>query len=93
MNLRTPLNAVIGFSELINQEIFGPIGNARYQEYVTDIHSSGTHLLNLINDLLDLSKIEAHKYELQEQEVDLAVVALTAARFRPEAGVGQDSFI
>ena len=86
MNLRTPLNAVIGFSELMNQELFGPLGNSRYQEYVADIHSSGTHLLNLINDLLDLSKIEAHKYELQEQEVDLAVVALTAAPFRPEAG-------
>jgi Amt family ammonium transporter len=79
--LRTPLNAVIGFSELMNQELFGPLGNARYREYVTDIHASGTHLLNLINDLLDLSKIEAHKYELQEQEVDLAVVVLTAARF------------
>jgi Amt family ammonium transporter len=79
--LRTPLNAVIGFSELMNQELFGPLGNARYQEYVADIHSSGTHLLNLINDLLDLSKIEAHRYELQEQEVDLAVVVLTAGRF------------
>src|SRR4051812_26379792 len=79
--LRTPLNAVIGFSELMNQEIFGPIGNSRYREYLTDIHASGTHLLNLINDLLDLSKIEARKYDLQEDNVDLAVVALTAARF------------
>jgi Amt family ammonium transporter len=79
--LRTPLNAVIGFSEMINQEVFGPLGHARYREYITDIHSSGTHLLTLINDLLDLSKIEARKYELDEQDVDIAVVALSAARF------------
>lgn len=79
--LRTPLNAVIGFSEMINQEVFGPLGNERYREYITDIHASGTHLLNLINDLLDLSKIEARKYELNEQEIDLAVIALAAGRF------------
>jgi ammonium transporter, Amt family len=79
--LRTPLNAVIGFSELINQEVFGPIGHPRYQEYMKDILDSSRHLLNLINDLLDLSKIEANRYELQEQQVDFAAVARAAARF------------
>ena len=57
--LRTPLNAILGFSEIIAQECFGPVGSARYQDYAGDIHSSGAHLLSLINDLLDVAKIEA----------------------------------
>jgi signal transduction histidine kinase len=57
--LRTPLNAIIGFSEIIMSERFGPPGNRRYSEYVRDIHQSGTHLLGIINDILDLSKLEA----------------------------------
>ncbi|MCM0021630.1 MAG: PAS-domain containing protein, partial [Tagaea sp.] len=57
--LRTPLNAVIGFSEIIHQEIFGPVGEARYVDYAKDIHASGTHLLQVINDILDISKAEA----------------------------------
>ena len=69
--LRTPLNAVIGFSEVMREQTFGPLGNRRYQEYVGDIHGSANHLLSLINDLLDLSKIEANKYELCEEELDM----------------------
>ncbi|MGE3932701.1 MAG: ATP-binding protein [Rhodospirillaceae bacterium] len=70
--LRTPLNAIIGFSEMIRNEVFGSAGDPRYREYATDIHASGSHLLELINDILDLSKIEAGKVELFEEEVDVA---------------------
>lgn len=69
--LRTPLNAVIGFSEMLASEMFGPIGDRRYQGYATDIHGSGLHLLSLINDILDLSKVEANSFELVEQELDV----------------------
>ena len=69
--LRTPLNAIIGFSEVINDELFGPIGNDRYKDYVGDIQSSSRHLLSLINDILDLSKIEANRFELDEEVLDL----------------------
>ena len=62
--LRTPLNAIIGFSEIISQELFGPIGNDKYLEYIKDVHSSSLHLLSIINDVLDMSKIEAGKLEL-----------------------------
>jgi len=69
--LRTPLNAIIGFSEVMKTEKFGTISNDRYRGYVTDIHASGEHLLSLINDLLDLSKVEAGKLELNFTSVDL----------------------
>ena len=69
--IRTPLNAIIGFSEVMMQERFGPIGNERYQQYLKDIHASGGHLISLLNDLLDLSKIEAGKLELTFASVDL----------------------
>jgi PAS domain S-box-containing protein len=69
--IRTPLNAVIGFSEVMMEERFGPIGNERYRAYLRDIHASGGHLLSLINDLLDLSKIEAGKLELTFTSVAL----------------------
>jgi signal transduction histidine kinase len=62
--IRNPLNAIIGFSELMMQERFGPIGNDRYRQYLKDIHGCGEHLISLVNDLLDLSKIEAGKLEL-----------------------------
>jgi len=67
--LRTPLNAILGFSDIISQQIFGPIGNDSYTDYATDIHRSGEHLLSLINDLLDLSKIEAGKFDLEEEDI------------------------
>ncbi len=69
--IRTPLNAMIGFSEVMMQERFGPVGNDRYKQYLQDIHSSGGHLISLLNDLLDLSKIEAGKLELSFASVDL----------------------
>ena len=84
--LRTPLNAIIGFSETINRELFGPIGNEKYREYAQDIHHSGVHLLNVINDILDLSKIEAGHFDLYEEEVDLDdVFGSTAIILRPRA--------
>ncbi|YBV98096.1 ATP-binding protein [Phyllobacteriaceae bacterium JZ32] len=69
--LRTPLNAIIGFSEMMSQATFGPLGSDRYEEYVRDIHTSGTYLLNVINDILDMSKIEAGHFSLDRQEIDL----------------------
>jgi signal transduction histidine kinase len=69
--LRTPLNAIIGFSEIIRSEVYGPLGEPRYTEYVNSIADSGTHLLSLINDILDLSKIEVGEVHLVESEVDL----------------------
>jgi len=87
--LRTPLNAIIGFSEAMQAEFLGPLGNARYHEYVEDIRSSGNHLLQIINDLLDLSKIEAGKLELDEQRVDINAVvesSIKIIRERAESG-------
>jgi len=69
--LRTPLNAIIGFSEFIYEETLGAIENEKYQEYIGDIHNSGHHLLHLINDVLDLSKIEAGQLSLYESEVNI----------------------
>ena len=68
--LRTPLNAILGFSEIIAQECFGPTGSPRYKEYAGDIHSSGAHLLSLINDLLDVAKIEAGKMEIEPERLE-----------------------
>ena len=68
--LRTPLNAIIGFSEVLAEQMFGNV-NAKQAEYLDDIHSSGTHLLSLINDILDLSKIEAGKMDLELSRFDL----------------------
>ncbi|MGC1862692.1 MAG: PAS domain-containing sensor histidine kinase, partial [Methylocystis sp.] len=68
--IRTPLNAIIGFAEVMMEERFGPVGNERYKEYLKDVHTSGTHVLSLVNDLLDLSKIEAGKIELAPEELD-----------------------
>ena len=74
--LRTPLNAIMGFSEMIKDEMLGPVGNEQYRSYAADIHESGEHLLKLINEILDLSRIEAGKYELSETPVDIGAVAL-----------------
>jgi signal transduction histidine kinase len=70
--LRTPLNAVLGFSEIMQRKMFGPLSE-RYRGYATDIFNSGSHLLDLINEILDLSKLEAGRFELYEEDVDLAV--------------------
>src|ERR1700710_833562 len=72
--LRTPLNAILGFSEVLKSEVFGVHANPTYKEYAGDIHSSGEHLLNLINDLLALSRIEAGRYELNEEAFGLTHV-------------------
>jgi len=72
--LRTPLNAVIGFSEIMRDELLGPLGDKRYSQYARDIHGSGAHLLEIINDILDLSKIEAGKHDLVEETVELPAV-------------------
>ena len=69
--IRTPLNAIIGFSEVMMGERFGPVGNERYRQYLKDIHKSGDHLISLLNDLLDLSKIEAGKLEFTFEVVNL----------------------
>ena len=70
--LRTPLNAILGFSEIISQECFGPVGSQRYREYAGDIHSSGAHRLSLINDLLDVAKIEAGRIDIAPHPLDPA---------------------
>ena len=79
--LRTPLNAIIGFSEIMTREMFGALGNARYREYAGLINDSGGHLLELINGVLDMSKIEAGKFELYEEMFELEDVAQSALRF------------
>src|SRR5262249_5311101 len=72
--LRTPLNAIVGFSEVMKSELLGPIQNGRYREYAANIHDSGRHLEQVIGDILDLSRIEAGRYELSEEPVRLAGV-------------------
>ena len=69
--LRTPLNAIIGFSEIIAHELFGPLANERYLDYMKDIHQSSLHLLSIINDVLDMSKIEAGKLELSKEPLNI----------------------
>lgn len=73
--LRTPLNAILGFSEVMADEVLGPIENESYRDYAKDIHASGKHLLNLINEILDLSRIEAGRYALNEEAVKLGDIA------------------
>jgi len=85
--LRTPLNAIIGFSDMMQSEQFGPVGNARYVDYLKDINRSGHHLLGIINDILDLSKIEAGRAGVQdEEEFNVgAVIEATIRMMRPLA--------
>jgi signal transduction histidine kinase len=73
--LRTPLNAINGFSEIMTKEMFGPLGNEKYREYIKDIHDAGTHLLAMVDDTLDIAKIEAGRMELQLETVHLHRVA------------------
>lgn len=70
--LRSPMNAIMGFSEVIHQQMFGPAGQPKYVDYARDIHVSARHLLDLINDILDLAKVEAGKLELEDDELDVA---------------------
>lgn len=87
--LRTPLNAIIGFSEVIQSEIFGPVGNEKYRQYAEDIHSSGEHLLDLINDVLDLAKVEADAFEPSDERIDLNALAASVMRIlEPQARKG-----
>ena len=72
--LRTPLNAILGFSEVMKNEVLGPLENPSYRDYANDIHTSGQHLLELINEILDLSRIEAGRYELYEEPVNLVAI-------------------
>jgi signal transduction histidine kinase len=84
--LRTPLNAIIGFSDILSRQMFGPLGNEKYPEYSKLIHESGTMLLDLINDLLDLSRIEASKFELHYQSVDIGETIATCVRIVSQRG-------
>ena len=87
--LRTPLNAILGFSGIVQNESFGPIGNPKYREYITDIHESGRHLLALVDDLLDFSRIEARRHKLDEEQIDVPKVirsCLTLMKERAQEG-------
>lgn len=83
--IRTPLSAIIGFAEIMHDERFGQLGNARYRDYLNDILTSGTHVLDLVNDLLDLSKIEAGRADLTFGEVDINAVLLNTSNVLQEA--------
>ena len=92
--LRTPLNAIIGFSELMHNEVMGPLGNSNYKQYADDIAKSGRHLLELLNDILDISKIESGKLEVRQDECDLPKLLKRVLRLinpkAAEAGVSVD---
>jgi len=88
--LRTPLNAIIGFSSMMKELIFGPLGHAKYTEYARDINDSAGHLLELINDILDVSAIEAGEFKLYEESLDIGEVLTTCVRLigpRAEKGL------
>ncbi len=86
--LRTPLNAINGFSEMMVKELFGPLGQPQYREYVKDILDAGSHLLDLINDILDLAKVEAGKQDLDEDVVDIAQSVRACFRIVTERAKG-----
>jgi PAS domain S-box-containing protein len=84
--IRTPLNAILGFAEVIMDERFGPVGNDRYKEYLKDIHASGAHVMSLVNDLLDLSKIEAGKLDFNFAAVDAnSIIQECVSLMQPQA--------
>ena len=95
--LRTPLNAVIGFIDMMRLETFGPLGHDKYREYSTDIHTSASHLLTLISDILDVSKIEAGRMSLSEDHIHLADLAETCRKLLSyrarEGGVSLITFV
>lgn len=88
--LRTPLNAVLGFSEVMEREMYGPLGDEHYRDYARAVHQGGSHLLTVINDILDISKAEAGKIELHEERFDLYALAddCTAMMRHHEAAAG-----
>lgn len=88
--LRTPLNAIIGFSEMIERQLLGPIGTEKYLEYISGIRESGEHLLDLISDILDMSKIEAGKYDLNIEEFTLSKVIRMAAHMMEGRAVEEE---
>ena len=79
--LRTPLNAILGFSDILRSQMFGALGNEKYHEYSCDIHESGLHLLNVISDILDMSKIEAGHIQINPEPIDLAVLIEESLRY------------
>jgi len=83
--LRTPLNAIIGFSEIMQQGMFGSLGSEKYEEYCNDIHHSGTYLLGVINDILDMSKIEAGRMSIETEPLSADEAARDAARIMSAA--------
>ena len=78
--LRTPLNAILGFSEIMKTEAFGPLGCPQYLEYMEDIHNSGSHLIEIVNDVLDMSKIEAGQFQVNDTVFDFERVAIATQR-------------
>ncbi|MEI9994134.1 MAG: ATP-binding protein [Rhizomicrobium sp.] len=88
--LRTPLNAVLGFSEIIAREMYGPAGNVRYRDYAALINGAGTHLLDLINDILDMSKIEAGKLELHRERLNTTLVVRECTELMAERAAAGD---
>ncbi len=92
--LRTPLNAIIGFSEILKTEALGPIENKQYVEQGADIHASGSHLLSLINDILDYSKAAANKLNVEKEEMDLNKIVLISMKLvKPRADQGKVNLI
>lgn len=92
--LRTPLNAIIGFSDIIKDEVMGPVGHPQYKEYISDINSSGIHLLSLINDILDYSKAEARKLEVEFVSIDLSKIAHSCMRLvEPRANAAKVTLV
>jgi signal transduction histidine kinase len=88
--LRTPLNAIIGFSEMMQSEVLGPIGSAKYQEFVRDIFDSGQHLLELINDILELSKIDSGKATIFEDDIEISDVIRSVLEIVEEEASGKN---
>jgi two-component system cell cycle sensor histidine kinase PleC len=88
--LRTPLNAIIGFSEMMIKETFGVLGHPKYKEYLGDVHASARHLLEIINEVLDMSKIEAGRIELDESEVDMRELIASVTRMMASRAFGNN---
>lgn len=87
--IRTPLNAILGFSDVLRQEFFGPIDNERYRSYIEDIFRSGTHLMALLGDILDLSKVEAGRYEIEEVNVVVSDVIAECVQISAGSAMGK----